>query len=200
MPTELDLTPAARSILAVYRRATPEQVEEGHAWYATAHELARRLDPGNMSRASGVIAALSPRLRWEQNVTLAERAYADGAATGTLTRSCQAANAILGGADPLTVLNGPKVRAFYTLITDPHADVVVIDMHAIDIAVGRPLTDDVRSRLFPLARKGWYRRFEGCYRRARQHIPGKPPASWIQAATWTAWRTGLAKQFTVPLN
>jgi hypothetical protein len=115
------------------------------------------------------------------------RAYADGHASGTLGRSCAVADAILGGTAPLDVLAGPKVRAFYALIADPgRADVVCVDRHAVDVAVGLRLGEAERSRCYPLARAGWYDRFADCYRRAGQRLGVR--AAQVQAVTWLVWR------------
>ena len=67
--------PNAGRVMKVYRAATPEQVDAGLGWYRAAHAAAAGLDPGNVRRAAGVIAALSPRVAWERNLDLAEDAY-----------------------------------------------------------------------------------------------------------------------------
>ncbi len=182
-PRQVDV----RRVLRVYRDASDGQLAAGLCWYDDAHAAAARLDPANPRRAAGVIAALSPRMPWPRNLTLSARTYSEGRASGTLTRSCLAADAILAGADPLDVLQGPKVRAFFTLIAEPdHADAVCVDRHAIDVAVGLRLNDVERSAWYPLARRGLYERFAACYRRAAYTVGVRP--AQIQAVTWLAWR------------
>lgn len=182
--------PRAARILRCYRQATAPTVDAGLNWYRDAHATARSLDPGDPRRAAGVIAALSPRLQWARNLELAARAYADGHATGTLGASCRAANTILGGAEPLDVLAGPKVRAFFTLIAQPDDPrTVCVDRHAIDIAVGARMSDAERTALYPLATGGLYQAFARCYRRAATHL-GVSPAQ-VQAVTWLHWRASL---------
>jgi hypothetical protein len=171
----------------VYRSATPDQVADGLAWYSVAHAEAVSLDPTNVHRAAGIIAALSPRVRWEHNLVLARAAYENGAASGTLGRSCRAANAILAGAEPADVLNGPKVLAFYQLIADPnHERAVCIDRHATDVAVGMRLDEAERSAWYQLHRGGLYEKFADCYRRAAQRLGVLP--GQVQAVTWVTWR------------
>jgi hypothetical protein len=184
--------PSVRRVLRVYRAATHAQTSEGLAWYHHAHGVAASLDPADPRRAAGVLAALSPRVSWARNVELAARAYADGRASGTLGFSVRAADAILAGADPLSVLNGPKVRAFYTLISDPDDPVTVcVDRHGIDVAVGRRLTDAQRSAWYPLTRRDLYEAFADCYRRAARRLGVRP--AQVQAVTWVHWRNTQVK-------
>lgn len=176
--------PSTAKILKTYRAATDDQIGRGTSWYADAHSLALALDPKNPRRAAGVIAALSPMMPWERNVTLAVRAYADGAASGALGTSVTAANRILAGEDPEDVLRGPKVRAFFATIADPTGtDAVVVDRHAFDIALGRPTDNDTRRAL---ERKGVYEAFAAAYRRAARTIGVAP--SQVQAVTWVVHR------------
>lgn len=182
--------PLASNILDVYRDATVREQSEGRDWYADAHALAVKLDPENPARAAGVLAALSPQTGWGRNVRLAARAYADGYASGTLGRSVRAADAILAGADPDSVLRGPKVNAFYRSIADPtDVEPVVIDRHAFDIAVGRETGDVAREQL---TRVGQYERWARAYRRAARTITEETgidtTAAQVQAITWLAWR------------
>jgi hypothetical protein len=178
--------PSADNVIAVWRSGTAAQRREGRGWYEAAHGAAASLDPGNVHRAAGVIAALSPRMPWARNLELAARAYADGRASGTLGMSCRAADAILAGAHPLDVLGGPKVRAFYTLIVDPADRVTVcVDRHAVDVAVGLRQTDTERDR-WRLNRRGRYEVFADCYRAAGRVLRVRPGV--LQAATWVIWR------------
>ena len=174
-------------VLRTYQAATAEQVAEGLDWYRNAHAAAASLDPGNPRRAAGVIAALSPRMPWARNLELAARAYADGQATGALSRSCRQANAILAGGEPGEVLTGTKVRAFFALIDDPTDPwTVCIDRHAIDVAVGQRLAEPLRVALYPMGRSGLYERFARCYRRAADVLGVLP--NQVQAVTWVTWR------------
>lgn len=185
------MQPDSDNIIRVYEHATKDQREAGLSWYRDAHSAAASLDPANPRRAAGVIAALSPQMWWARNLELAARAYADGKASGTLGRSVAQANAILAGADPLDVLRGPKVRAFFQLIADPDdPDNVVIDRHAVDIAVGRRQSIKNRDHDFPLARRGRYARFADAYRTAARLLG--VTAAQTQAVTWVAWRDQYA--------
>lgn len=176
-------TPYTRHILDVYSRATVAELVEGLSWYRDAHAVAAALDPENPTRAAGVIAALSPRTRWGQNVNLAARAYAEGRATGSTGLTLRWANRILAGEAPLEVLGGPKVRAFFACIDDPECSQVVVDRHAFDIAVGRVTNDPTRKAL---NWAGQYDRFAHHYELAAKQLDLSP--SQVQATTWLTWR------------
>lgn len=179
-----DMVPSTRRITALYRQATPEQLADGLDWYQDAHSLALALDPQNVERAAGVIAALSPRVLWDQNVKLAVRAYADGQASKCMPLSISKANAILDGADVAKTLRGPKTVAFAQVIANPVDDhAVVIDRHAMSIAIGRCADDDDYS---VLGLKGVYEQYADAYRRAARIIGVSP--SQVQAVTWVVWR------------
>jgi hypothetical protein len=178
------MEPRTANVLRVWRSATPEQHAQGTSWYAHAHGAAASLDP-DPKRAAGVIAALSPRNSWPRNLELAARAYSNNNASGTLGRSCQQANDILAGADPLDVLGGPKVRAFYQCIVDSGTQAVCIDRHSTDVAVGTRLSLVQREGIV-LHRANRYEQFADVYRRAAKRMGVSAPV--MQAVTWVTWR------------
>ena len=171
------------NILDVWRKATPEQLDAGMNWYSTARNAALELDPQNVFRAAGIIAALSPMVNWERNLTMARFVYANGHANGLgLGGNCRKAELIFAGNDPLDILGGDKVRAFYQTIADPsHAELVVIDRHAYDIAIGRIHSDSDRK-----IGKRVYRELSAAYRNAAAIANVMP--SQMQAVTWVTHR------------
>src|SRR4051794_34841486 len=118
--TRIDET-AVRRIVRTYRKAGEVELEQGATWYAAAAADALEIaaDGGIPFRSvAGVIAALSPRTSWELNVRWARelaRAYAAGETCPRIgtTANRRKAWEIAAGADPLEVLSGPKVRAFF---------------------------------------------------------------------------------------
>lgn len=177
----MELTPSTRRILKVYRKATPEQIADGMAWYDEAHALAVELDPQNVLRAAGVIAAYSPLTEWEENAELARSAYKGVFRGHPMTSKVKA---ILAGADVLPELNGSKISNFARLIYDPaDPEAVAVDRHAFAVAVGRVTTDKERAIL---RSRRVYQSFADAYRRAAK-IEGVTP-SQMQAVTWVAWR------------
>jgi hypothetical protein len=178
------------NILNVFGRATDDDISKGMSWYDDAHTFATTLDH-NVSRAAGIIAALSPMNGWANNKAKAELLYSqngEGTNVGLFSNVAKA-QAIYNGADPLTVLGGDKVRAFYATILDPSGDHnPVIDRHAFDIAVGQVTNSRERGKL---SRKGEYTRFAQAYRQAA--ISEAIGASQLQAITWLTWRRELGK-------
>ena len=68
-----------------------------------------------------IVAALSPRCRWKDNIRLAASfiAQGNGKALAVFTDSKAKAARILAGEHPLTVLGGPKTKAFYANLLNP---------------------------------------------------------------------------------
>lgn len=180
------MIPTAENILSVYRSASNSAFLEGLSWYDGANSFARSLDGNRFMRAAGVIAALSPMNRWENNKLKAAQLYAqngDGTGCGLFGNVAKAI-AIYNGDDALDVLGGNKVRAFFLTIADPSGiHDPVIDRHAFDIAIGQRTNDKARSRL---ERKGEYERFSAAYCDAAR-IAGIGAAQ-VQAITWVAWK------------
>jgi hypothetical protein len=169
-----------RRITRAYRQTTPAQLAAGLGWYAEAWKVAQEILPGNPYLAAGVIAALSPRCQWSTNVAWAT-ALVQAAMEGrecppvhTTTMRAQAWR-IANGTPALDVLNGPKVRSFYSNITGD-TDAVTCDVWATYVAAGH------KDAITPAQ----YRCIADAYRRAAK-ILGVTPRE-VQAATWIAAR------------
>jgi hypothetical protein len=178
----------AANVLRIFREASPAQVADGRGWYARANAAARELasmGDGDVVRAAAVLAVLSPSTPWARNVELARMAYtmaANGATFAeiaapvgtpgrlpTMGDHARKAAALVLGADPASVVSGPKVTPFWQRIVDAATGAtgvgsVVVDRHAFDIAVGR-VTDD-RTRGLALGRKGGHHNVAMAYVRA----------------------------------
>ena len=177
------MTPTTANVLAVYSRANKSDIAEGMNWYSDAHNFALSLAPIRI--AAGVIAALSPMNHWATNKAAAEKAFENGTAFGTHTVGNEIkADAIMAGVEPLDILGGNKVRAFFSTIVDPTGhSIPVIDRHAFDVAVGKVCTDKERGIL---SRKGVFAEFGQVYVEAAT-IAGIG-APQMQAVTWVVWR------------
>lgn len=131
------------AILTMYRSATESQVEQGQAWYEIARNEAKRL--ANLygvsyRHAAGVIAVLSPRMKWEANKEDAKRILQAALQGSRVIPKCAAygTNArkawrIANGEAPAKVLGGPKVNAFYRNICGDYNGVTV-DVWAARVA------------------------------------------------------------------
>lgn len=175
-------TTMVRRITREYRRSTAAHRAAGLGWYAEAWRVAGEIWPERPDLAAGVIAALSPRCQWSTNVVWA-RAMVHAARTGapmpavhTETMRRQAWR-IANGEAPLSVLNGPKVRAFWSNITGD-TDAVTVDVWAARAATGLTGKDAERAIGTPAR----YRAVADAYRRAAV-ILGITPRE-CQAAVW----------------
>jgi hypothetical protein len=171
---------------------------QGADWYPAAERIARAIaaegPPGiGPARAAAVIAALSPRTRWADNLAYAraalraaQRAYGsflgDLALEGLvwtetepygLTDGRRKAIRILAGERPLDVLGGPKTRAFFRNITgDTRA--VTVDVWAARAACGRWQPTPPNGRR--------YERIARAYQAAADRLGLEPRT--LQAAVW----------------
>ena len=169
-----------RRITRAYRASRPAHRAAGLGWYAEAWRVAGQIWPERPDLAAGVIAALSPRCQWSTNVVWA-RALIAAARSGqqcppvhTTAMRAQAWR-IANGEAPLSVLQGPKVRAFWANITGD-TDAVTVDVWAVRAAMGP--TAAPYGRITPAQ----YRLTADAYRRAAA-ILGITPRE-CQAAVW----------------
>lgn len=187
------------NIKAVYQLASATERADGSSWYPVAHCVALELaDRYRITecQAIGVIAALSPRNRWERNVHDAEAlisAYvAAGPAQAMLTKVCTftsnkaKAVKILQTVDPTSdevraILSGPKLKEFYSCILGSREEICV-DGHAYCIwNGGRTGLKDVPAIGVKLRRE-----IKADYAEAAEALDVAPSA--LQAITWVAWR------------
>lgn len=99
-------------------------------WYRQSRRTARglaRKHGTTVATSAGVIAALSPRIQWKTNVMGADHILGGGNTGPGFNRNVEKALRIREGERPLSVLGGPKVRAFYRAIMGDK-DAVVIDV------------------------------------------------------------------------
>ena len=167
------------NIVATFERATPADVDAGAAWYAEARATAEALAAGtalSTRQAAGIIAALSPRSRWAQNVRAAADVVNGRRPTTVFGANVDKAVRIAQGEDPDAVLSGPKVRAFFAnIMGDPNA--VTVDTWAARIALGETVAN-VKAPLYgPIA---------DAYRAAARLIGTDP--HMVQATTWIVER------------
>ena len=203
------ITPTAANVLRTFREATAEDVTSGRAWYQRDHDAAREVADQygtDVTVVAAVYAVISPSMPWSRNDFLAREAFrlaAEGASfddivagLGMMKANARKAAAIVLGADPATVVSGPKVTPFWQRIVDAASGAtgpgsVVVDRHAFAVAGGR-VTDD-RTRGTFLGRKGGTHAVAMAYVRAASVLrrtgeaPGITPSE-LQAVTWTTWR------------
>lgn len=186
------------NVLSVYNLANVSDIEAGTNWYASAKRIAKNLAAKynlHTCEAAGVIAALSPRNKWERNVVDAENLIkvwvADPASVHTVkvcTFGANKAKAVkileagcLTDAEVLAILSGPKLSEFYSCIVGIPGE-VCIDGHAYSIWAG----DRITLANVPSIGVKLRRTIKADYNKAAE-IAGIP-AYEMQAITWCAWR------------
>jgi hypothetical protein len=156
---------------------------EGSAWYPRAEEKVADLAEHygiSRPRVAGVIAALSPQVRWRENVDSAERIL-EGKYTGIqgYPANVGKASAIAAGGDPDLILGGDKVRAFWANLIGSR-EAVTVDTWAARAAYGleRPLPSQPKGTR--------YERIARAYRAAAETVAAPPRE--LQAIVWLAVR------------
>lgn len=178
-------------ILRVYRSADAQQIAAGMEWYAAARRIAEEISHDAripVETAAGILAALSPQTSWGQNVDWARELAAGSPISRGLPMSQARGMAILAqDREPLDILGGRKVRAFYAcIVTAGATDAVCVDRHAYDIATGERGShvslSDKRSAHCASAYQSAAARL-----RSTGEAPGITAAQ-LQAVTWVTWR------------
>lgn len=172
--------------------------DSGRDWYGIASNIAGQVGfvaaphagPGEQLHiGAGVIAALSPQQSWATNQALAFKIalhYSNGGALADIAIAQTGANVlkawrILQGEEPLSVLGGDKVRAFYTGIRlAGRTDEVCVDRHAV---AAYYLPGEATFKNLTPKR---YATVAAAYRDAARRLG--IPAAQCQAIVWVAWR------------
>jgi len=197
------------NIVGCWFSASPEEHIAGKTWYQTANDISSRIgDLVNVRNdlVQGVIAALSPNVRWERNVKDAEtflQAYKStlGEEDWDYTQVRLSAyplnrekawriltEGVLGSDKINKILNGNKTKAFFECINNPnnhHA--VCVDGHARNIFYGTRVALKSKS----MGDKE-YHHIAAAYREAAGIISKVEGVDilpmQVQAVTWTHWR------------
>ena len=144
-----------RHIQAVFDLASVSDVVEGQDWYDTARDAATKLSERygvDVTTACGVIAALSPRNKWDRNLIDAENLINVYVSSGveacesikvcTFGSNKNKALRILDAIPTLdmveNILSGPKLKEFFRCIIGQED--VCIDGHAFSIWSGKRIT------------------------------------------------------------
>lgn len=166
----IDLHPRTlrRNIWSGLISATDQEIKDGMDFYPGAYGLCKLFSSVfqvSIERVAGIYAALSPMNGWDTNVAnimdvlryrkilLDERLSSEVLSCIPLPQvntphpNRDKALLIACGKDPLSVLSGKKVRAFYSAIADPSdLSSIPVDRHLICLALGSKLDKDALSR------------------------------------------------------
>ena len=179
-------------VAAVFRAADAATLRDGMRWYADAFRIATAVGRAAgykgkraASVGAGILAALSPAGDWATVNVPAAWSVVNGAPLPFVTGANLAkAQAILDGGDPLDVLVGAKVRAFYAcILAKGDTDTVCVDRHAMAIPAGRKLTNAEQGAI---GNVGIYDAVAAMYVDAAAALG--VPAGVVQAVTWVVWR------------
>jgi len=190
-------TKNVNNIKAVFKLATVQENIVGSSWYTQARVASLAISESYGVPATtiiGVIAALSPRNRWERNLIDAENlveAYVRDPSSAKHVKVCtfnknkEKALTILANDSPtldsvLATLSGPKLQEFASCIFG--LEDVCIDGHAYCIwNGGRTSLANVPSIGVKLRRE-----IKADYIKAANKLNVSPAV--CQAITWNAWR------------
>lgn len=178
-------------IAAVWRAASADDMRHGLRWYADARRIAGAVGrtagfrgKRATSVGAGILAALSPAFDWDASIAPAFDVANGGTVVSATGANMTKAADIAAGGDPLEILVGDKVRAFYACIMAAgDADTVCIDRHAMAIVAGRKLSGGERGAIENV---GVYDAVAAMYVDAAAALG--VPAPMVQAVTWVAWR------------
>lgn len=179
-----------QNILAYMAMADAETIEEGEQWYSNAHiigeQISTMLGYDDPKYGIGVLSALSPQMEWGDNIEQAILFASTGWSDMQTGDNNHKATKIANGVDPLSVLGGEKVRAFYQAILTPHADTTpVVDRHAMAVYCNYVPDRAKLSQAMGNARV--MRRIQSAYIKAHSYYPDFDRHS-IQAITWILQR------------
>lgn len=190
-----------KNLLKCWELASRTDKREGLRWYQTGHDLCAtmgKLAGISSETACGVVAALSPGKSWEQNLEEAGRFIAAFKAGDELPivgaygrANVRKAERILKGEAPLDVLQGPKVRAFYSNLSNPSGQEVCIDRHAKAAALGITLPEPgwapaKQLGITNVVRPGEYPWIADHYVKAAAKVGVRPCE--FQAVCWVTWK------------
>ena len=179
-----------QNILAYMDMADEETAYEGRRWYSDAHTIGEQvsalLGHDDPKYGIGILSALSPQMEWGDNIEQAMLFAKNGWSTMQTADNNRKADKIANGVDPLSVLGGEKVRAFYQAILTPHADTTpVVDRHAMAVYCNYVPDRAKLSQAMGNARV--MRRIQSAYTKAHSYYPELDRHA-VQAITWILQR------------
>lgn len=130
-----------RNIRKSYKAVKLKDIEAGMGWYWEARKWCVKVSKEHnvkLFRVVGILAALSPRNRWERNKadTISVILKGEKAVVATFNPNKAKAVRVLSckESEVLKVLNGLKVKSFYSNIYNAYDDKVTIDVWAARVA------------------------------------------------------------------
>jgi hypothetical protein len=183
------------NIRRVLSAATQEEMNQGLAWYRDARIFCRRMAKTydiSLDVAIGVLSALSPRNKWENNLRDAENVMkACKAGLGpsdvtvtTFTFNKEKAFRIIRENAPILSKTSNKTASFFDNIRNPQSNELTVDIHAFSIFMGFRAENGTLTDTH-------YEAIADAYRRVAKREGYRPYE--VQAITWVAWKRLTAK-------
>lgn len=162
-------------------QADAKTVALGEDWYAEGLRMASEVGDGDIVLGAAVIAILSPRRQWRDNVALAY-AWSRGEVVRTMGDQLRKL-ARIGSEDLDAIVGGPKVRSFWANLSGD-SNAVTVDVWALRAALASDdVTDDDYGKLTSGDR---YAMVAEAYRRVARRYREAP--STTQAVVWIVER------------
>lgn len=188
------------NLLFVYAAATNSERISGRAWYNQAKLFVGRVAQTyglEMRVVAAVVAALSPRNRWERNILDAEniiKAFIQGenyvdVKVATFYGNKDRAIAVLEQNDSTIVETSRKTESFLYNITQPE----LLDYITLDVWMCRALHGDLEMQAFTISEEQ-YETFQDAVKQAAELV-GEHPVEF-QAIVWQVLRDRIAKSKT----
>lgn len=174
----------------LFSQACGPTLYEGANWYRRARIRAydiSRYTGMPLLNVCGVIAALSPRNKWERNLIDAH-ALCSGFTHkyGTFGANVRKAKAILNAhntAEICKILGGRKTKSFFLNLYDADSSHVTVDVHMHLAALGEYIKEENR----PSLTNRRYTEIEEAIKTIAKNYNGWKPHE-VQAVIWLAWR------------
>lgn len=186
-------TVAQDRIRRVFDHASEDELQKGIEWYRAAGNMCLQMYQSHPERiqtpahGAGIVAALSPRNSWRENIERANLLIDTGETYG-LGYVVRDARAILEGLDPYDVLFDParsnfKVRAFFLNMAEADtSSAVTIDRHGWAMIFDDRSIGDLILR-YSADQYDWASDMFRCVAKEVEM-----PAHEVQAVTWLVWR------------
>lgn len=187
MTTKLSKPELVKQIHAYYNLSTDQERVNGMNWYAKAYSDCAGLAHTYglpVNTVVGIVAALSPRNKWERNMVDAEQVILHGEQATVCTFHANKTKAVrmINGEEPLDVLAGNKVRAFYNdILYHNTTPMVCVDSHAYAVATG--YGERIQVKVIP---DDDYALVSDAYTGLSQALCIRP--CQLQAITWLTYR------------
>jgi hypothetical protein len=190
---------ARDNLLSILSHATDSDIQAGLSWYPNTHAACKDLAYQfslPLESVIGVVAAISPGLRWERNLEYASKlislfqagnheAMFSYSVYGS--RSINVASDILNGVPVEFALSGPKVTSFYANLLNPFDPLpVTIDGHIKSACLGVRVGNHSSGPIRLTVNRFEYPHWAGVIRNLSHSTSFIPSA--LQAIIWLTWR------------